>query len=436
MKIMHIRKNIMKIPFWGYYFLQDVWIKKRLKKINCENEDFQNDADHMLKGLLSYAYKAFPAYYHKYQIDKDADISQYPILSKRDYQKNPDIFVSKYKKFLVTDKTVTSGSTGEPFAFEVTPNHDPVHQKMLWDLMGYQDGDQIVLINGKVMDEKKVKNHIYYVKREEKNKLYGDYMISCLYLTDQTAPYYFEFLKKVKPDYIKGYTYAVFRLAQYAEAHGIKLEHPIKGIQLTSEMVLDYQIPIIERAFNTKVYMQYGQAEAGMFAYTYDDTHKYKCSPVYGYMEVLDKNGKHVKEGETGEAVVTSFSNYVMPFIRYRTGDLVEYGGKKNGIVILNRVIGRTQDIVYNKDKEGISLTDYITNTAYSHMLKWRIVQKEYGKITFQIVKGPGYSEKDEEEFREVYEKNGKMEIEFQYVDDLGLSKKGKSIFLDQYLEP
>ena len=69
-------------------------------------------------------------------------------------------------------------------------------------------------------------------------------------------------------------------------------------------------------------------------------------------------------------------------------------------------------------------------------MLKWRIVQKEYGKITFQIVKGPGYSERDEEEFREVYEKNGKMEIEFQYVDDLGLSKKGKSIFLDQYLEP
>ena len=46
-----------------------------------------------------------------------------------------------------------------------------------------------------------------------------------------------------------------------------------------------------------------------------------------------------------------------------------------------------------------------------------------------------GYSEKDEEEFREVYEKNGKMEIEFQYVHDLGLSKKGKSIFLDQYLE-
>lgn len=102
MKIMHIRKNIMKIPFWGYYFWQDAWIKKRLKKINCENENFQDDADHMLKGLLSYAYKAFPAYYHKYQIDKDADISQYPILSKRDYQKNPDIFVSKYKKFLVT----------------------------------------------------------------------------------------------------------------------------------------------------------------------------------------------------------------------------------------------------------------------------------------------------------------------------------------------
>ena len=53
------------------------------------------------------------------------------------------------------------------------------------------------------------------------------------------------------------------------------------------------------------------------------------------HVEVLDENGQHVKEGETGEVVVTSFSNYVMSFIRYRTGDLVEYGGKKNGIVIL-----------------------------------------------------------------------------------------------------
>ena len=60
-------------------------------------------------------------------------------------------------------------------------------------------------------------------------------------------------------------------------------------------------------------------------------------------------------------------------------------------------------------------------------------VRKDYRKI---LTPDRNTSEKDEEEFREVYEKNGKMEIEFQYVHDLGLSKKGKSIFLDQYLEP
>ena len=38
---MHIRKNIMKIPFWGYYFLQDAWIKKRLKKITRFLTHFQ-----------------------------------------------------------------------------------------------------------------------------------------------------------------------------------------------------------------------------------------------------------------------------------------------------------------------------------------------------------------------------------------------------------
>ena len=40
------------------------------------------------------------------------------------------------------------------------------------------------------------------------------------------------------------------------------------------------------------------------------------------FMEVLDENGQEVKDGESGEVVITTLGVEAMPLLRYRTGDI------------------------------------------------------------------------------------------------------------------
>ena len=300
---------------------------------------------------------------------------------------------------------------------------------------GLEPGDVILKINGVQLPEENVKKNIFYQEVSSAQLPYGGSLLSALYLSDETAIYYYQYLEQLQPSFIRGYPYTLYRLAKYAQKYGWQFSFRLKGIQLTSEMIFDYQIEAIEKVFQTKVYMQYGHAEACVFAYTRDEDRKYYCSPLYGHVEVLDKNGKHVKSGEVGEAVVTSYSNYAMPFIRYRTGDMVEYGGNTGGVVILNKVIGRAQNVIYDKHGEDISLVCFVTKGAYHHILKWRVIQKEYGKVIIKIVKGTDYTKEDEEEFREIYQRQGGIEVEFQYVNDIEPSKNGKAVLLEQYLE-
>lgn len=432
---MHIKKNIIKIPFWLDYYLTDCWIRRKLKKINQPGCDLKKEEKILQNKMLLYCRHAFPEYYRARGLTGKEALESYPLLSKSDMRDHPEWFHSKYSRWIVEQTISTSGSTEEPFGFRISPNHDPVHQCMLWRVMGYQNGDRILKINGVQLPRENVEKHIFYQEVSARQLPYGGSMLSALYLSDETAEYYYRYLENLQPTFIRGYPYTLYRLAQYAQRYGWQFSFRLKGIQLTSEMIFDYQAELIEKVFQTKIYMQYGHAEACVFAYTRGDDKKYYCSPLYGHVEVLNKEGKPVKVGEVGEAVVTSYSNYAMPFIRYRTGDMVEYGGNMGGIVVLNRVIGRAQNVIYDRKGEDLSLVCFVTKGAYHHIIKWRVVQKEYGKVILKIVKGPEYSKEDEEEFREIYQRQGGIEVEFQYVDDIEPSKNGKAVLLEQYLE-
>ena len=50
--------------------------------------------------------------------------------------------------------------------------------------------------------------------------------------------------------------------------------------------------------------------------------HAFHINAEYFYIEILDKNGKQVPEGNTGRVVITSLEQEIMPFLRYDTGDL------------------------------------------------------------------------------------------------------------------
>lgn len=435
---MHISKNISRILFWADYYLQDLWMRRKLLKLKLPDPDLTKEEHYQQSRMLYYCRKAYPDYYKFYGLNGREQLKDYPLITKEDMREHAEIFHTRYKKWIESHKATTGGSTGQPFGFEISANHDPVHQEFLWNIMGYRKGDKIICINGASLPKDKVAENIFYYDLSPTQLPCGGYALSCLYLTETTAKYYFDFMEKISPSYLRGYSSAIYRLAQYVDEHKLTLGFRLKGIQLTSETTFEYQIEYIERIFDTEVYMQYGHTEAAVFAYTYDKSHKYRCSPLYGHVEILNENGEHVKEGETGEVVVTSYSNFAMPFIRYKTGDLAEYGGTKGAVVTLNKVWGRTQDVVYTHSKEPVFLTALIFGLhyhAFANISKWRLIQKEYGEVIFRIVKGDHYGEKDEEELRESFYRNAGIKTEFEYVEDLDLTARGKSVFLDQRLK-
>jgi phenylacetate-CoA ligase len=266
---------------------------------------------------------------------------------------------------------------------------------------------------------------------------YGHLALSSLYLTDETAPDYLRGLAELRPALVRGYPSVIFELARRALQAGGPPPCTPGAVVLTSESALPHQIEAIERAFATRVALQYGHSEACLFAYTFDASRRYACSPFYGYVEVVDAAGRPVAPGETGEVVATGFHGWAMPLIRYRTGDAAVFGGDERGVVTLTSVAGRTQDIVVARDGARVFVTALVFGChyhAFANVRRWQLVQERPGEVRFLIVRDAGYGPDDEAEIRRTFDRVGRIDTTFAYVDELPLTPRGKSKLLVQHL--
>lgn len=421
---------------------------KSLKKCISLIENDINDEEYeknLLLGILKYSYNNSKYYHNMFenkQIDinnlKIEDIQKLDLLDKEKIKDNFDtIKVEKFKS-LKKQEMRTGGTTGVPLHFYRSIEQgviDKVCMRKLYKKMGYKKGDLILTFNGSKVSEDKVKKGIYY-SRKGSNIPYGSIYISSLYLTRNNTMEFIRQIEDIKPDILRGYPSFIYDISKYILDNNIKLSLKIKGIKLTSEVVTENQIDVIERAWNTKIHFQYGHSEACIYAEANRDG-KYYCNPYYGYVEVLDSNGKQVQEGEVGEVVVTSYHNKVMPFIRYRTNDYAEYGGKENGYVVLNKLYGRAQDSLFDMNGNKLSImTALLTHRldAFDNISSWKIEQKEQGNIVMSIIKGKKYSKYDEEEIRNHFKNICNINTIFSYVTDIKREANGKFRLIDQHL--
>jgi phenylacetate-CoA ligase len=330
----------------------------------------------------------------------------------------------------------TGGSTGNPLKFPALykgRHFEMINQMMLYMKMGYKLGDRIAAIAGnRVADEKKEK-HQYW--SYEANFPYGFLRLSTLYLDDQTITYYIDELNRCRPDFIRGYPSGIMELCKLGIKFNLSINYKVKGIYLTSENFSQDEKRLISEFFNCPVFGQYGHTESSIFATQMPDELCYYCSPLYGYTEILDENGNHVSEGDKGEIVVTGFTEYGLPFVRYKTGDLAVFGGENcNGELIIKELLGRDVDFVFNNAGNKIYLVGFIFGghiKAFNYIQSWQIEQSEKGLVKLKVVKSVGYDEKVEREIRELFERNG-MNVEFVYVEKIEKTNRGKQKFLIQ----
>lgn len=437
--------NVRRYPRRRRETVECIRVFDALNKMNGGNfQDLKESRNYKLLRILQYASKHTPFYRNLFQqagFDPSnlKDFGKIPFLNKATIRNHWNELISDEIDSMDTYRMNTGGSTGEPLEFMVARFAgliDRVHQEFVYRMsMHYKPGDLIVAFDGSTVPPESLDSNIYWVVTSDRDIPYGRLSYSSLYLTAQTIPYYIKNILDIKPSILRGYPSFFNDIAEYILENSISIPFQIKGIQLTAENVYDWQIENIQKAFNTQVFMQYGHSEVCVYGYTFDNTHEYYCSPLYGFTEVLSDDGKHVNQGEVGEVVVTSFYNFAMPFIRYRTGDLALYNGDIDGIVRLGKIIGRTQDFIYKKNREKVALTALIFGQHYRsfrNIKKWQLQQDIPGKVKVRIIKDDGFLAENEKEIRGKFKDICDVDAEFEYVEAMTLTPRGKFRFLIQ----
>lgn len=444
-KVVHkVVSGIMSRLYWPYY---DMMVKRDVLRIMRGQADERDEIRRrqLLVRTLSRAYKRVPYWKHfshlnKVTVDNVVDVlHQLPLLDKNIIRQNGrnmhiQADMSSY------GKGYTGGTTGKPLEFYYGRSEETSHQLAMYEYMtgleyhGNLDRfGKIVTFCGTRPKAKDVAAKKFWTT--ERLNIYGSIDFCSLYLQNENMAFYIAKLNEIKPVIIRGYSNAILKMAKAIKRHGGLAFSP-KGIYVTSEYCSKEAMQEISECFGAPTFGAYGQNEACLFAWTKANDDIYYCSPYYGFVEVLDEQKTAVALGGLGEVVVTAFGNDVMPFIRYRTGDLVRYGGEINGVVILEKLMGRNNDYIVNKDGTKVYLSGYID----IHYLKcsdrikqYQIQQDMPGSVIFRIVKESEWIDEDEQEIRRLFDIE-KIVVNFRYVNDIPLTANGKQVRIIQNL--
>jgi phenylacetate-CoA ligase len=435
-QLIKFRKKLLGLLFYDQAKIANRILKLLQKK---QNRSFvESYTLHNLKLLLSAAKQKVPYYKNI----PSTSLSDFPVVDKNIMKKDPKAFIDKTYPFYHKILFNTGGSTGEPFVFYTTRIAgyvDQRHQRFVHTKIGYKKGDKLVSIGGLPVTEKMKRKNIYWAKTLFSDATYGSYNYSSVSLDENILAIIIDDLNQSKkPSFLRGYPSAITALAEYIEKMNVPLQFQLKGIVLTAENIMQWQIELINRVLKTNVYGQYGHSEKCIYAFTEANSLSYICSPYYGFVEVLNEKNEHVQVGETGKVVVTSYYNKAMYFIRYDTGDLAEYGGiNEAGWVILNHISGRKQDFIYGLNKKRIDITALVFGQhfkSFKNIDKWQIIQTQWGKIEIDIVRRKDYAASDENEIRSKFYQLG-FETTFRYVAEIPLTARGKYRFVNVKLE-
>jgi phenylacetate-CoA ligase len=307
-----------------------------------------------LHKILSYAYKEIP-YYHRVFDENHVDLNNFTI---EEFRKIPfltkDIIRKEFNNLYKIRPGIkwyyhsTSGSTGEPitviqdmeyFFWETAVKH-------LFDEWAFHKiGEPSVILWGPLLKNpnllRKMRGKISNIfisnkKLLEPNKLSLDFM-----------NYFIKIAGVSGTGFMLSYASGAYELALFAARNNLNVK-PFKSIMTSAETLYPYMRETIERVFQCRVFDRYGSNEAGDVASECTEHKGLHISSYTHYVEVLKENGTPCKDGEQGEMVITILTNYTMPLIRYKIGDMAIKSDEKCtcgiGFPIIKDVTGRTQD--------------------------------------------------------------------------------------------
>ncbi len=326
-------------------------------------------ARNKLRQILTWAIKTVPAY-RQYEgllasfENPEVLLQQLPLISKADIKADIERFFSTAILPRERLKTFTGGSTANPMLFHLHKNvsrpKEYAFMEEFHTRVGLGEHDIVLALRGRTVPTARERGGRLWMYEPIKRQL----ILSSDHLEPEYMPQYVQALREWKPAFIQAFPSALYPLAKWlAKNPAPDVTERIRGVQLYSENVYDFQMKLFSKVFDCMVLKHFGQSERVLMAATMPDDGRYFFWPQYGYFELVDQDGHAItKPGVLGEIVGTGFDNKAMPFIRYRTGDMAMLSDRPGhpllpGYPVVERIEGRLQEFLVCRDYRLVSIT-------------------------------------------------------------------------------
>ncbi len=401
-------------------------------------EEIKKIADAKLEYIINVSVNHVP-YYQKLGLKK-TNLQNFPVLDRQTVSDNTESFVNQSYPRNSLLPLFTGGSSGHPLKVYITKE---IRQKSyafwskFYKRMDFEIGDRKASFVGrKLQDPDNDTPPFWRYNFKDRQLIFSSY-----HMSDKNLPLYLDKLNKFKPKVIEGYPLSIYRLAEFIIQNSINIDFKLNGISTSSENFTYSQRKVIEEAFDSKVYDQYGSAESVVFAAECDFGTMH-IEPEYGVVEVLTKEGT-VKPDGSGELLVTTLLNDAMPLIRYRIGDFGEVGyapcqcGRETPV--LKHLDGKVGAVIVSENKSVPTAAIAIAFEYLEGVKHAQIIQNEPDQVIVRLVKKPDFIQESEDfmiwELRKML--GNKLKISVEYVDEIPPSSNGKyKMVVQNYFKP
>ena len=248
------------------------------------------------------------------------------------------------------------------------------------------------------------------VKDYELKRIY----LSAFHLNDETIHDYVRIINQSKTKTIVTYPSTAYWLSCLLEKNNLILDR-ITSIHGASEKCLPMWSEKIKSVFGFNLKMHYGQVEKVSFAYQSSFSENYHESLTYSISEYDDNN----------TIIGTSFMNNVMPFIRYKTNDVVElletpdYGFSSP--LIIKEIDGRVDDMIVSESNSKIpSVNFYTVMSKIKEIKMFQFYQKIDKSTKLSIVVREGFNEITLNKLKkEITQRIGNIPFVVEFVDEI-----------------
>lgn len=391
-----------------------------------------------LRKILKHAFQNVPYYRQSFaeagiseaSIDNFEleDIAKLPILEKTALRAFGTTTLLANKQEAGGNFYASSGSTGTPtsilYSLNMHQRISALYEARVRNWAGVINQDARGMIGGRRIVSTGISSGPFYRYNLVEKQVY----FSAYHIGPSTVKNYLEGMLMYDLKYMVGYATSNYILARLIAEAGLKAPK-MKAVLTSSEKLTHEMRTLLSNVYQCKVFDAWSGVEwCGLISE--NEFGQLLISPDSAYLEVIKPDGTTAKPGESGELVCTGFLNYDQPLIRYKIGDVIKLSAEQQtkcgrNFVIVDEIIGRSEDIVVGKDgRQMVRFHGIFINLP--NVLKGQVVQETVDRFTINVAT-KGLTDNEKVLIRQRMESQlGEINLTIKELDEIPVGNNGK----------